>query len=122
MPRDWHNVLSIQRSLRRKCQPSPSHTERLGERVAVTGPSGEGKTTLSKIILGLLKPAEGAIFYGGAPVDELGINNVRAIIGAVMQEDALLAGSIRQNISFFRTAPLKPMLPGPLSLLVFMTI
>ena len=72
-----------------------------GERVAVIGQSGEGKTTILKIILGLLTPTEGQICYGGTPVTELGINNVRPLIGAVMQEDVLLFGSIRQNISFF---------------------
>lgn len=72
-----------------------------GERVAITGQSGEGKTTLLKVILGLLTPTEGAIYFGGLSLTEIGKNNIRPLIGTVMQEDALLVGSVRQNIAFF---------------------
>ncbi|WP_298325237.1 peptidase domain-containing ABC transporter [Asticcacaulis sp.] len=72
-----------------------------GESVAVVGASGCGKTTLLKIALGLLKPIEGDVFYGGQPVRQLGISNYRRQIGTVMQEDVLLTGSLADNIAFF---------------------
>lgn len=72
-----------------------------GESVALVGPSGCGKTTLLKVMLGLLHPQEGEVLYGGVPVKHLGLQNYRRIIGTVMQEDVLLAGSIADNISFF---------------------
>ncbi|OWQ92304.1 ABC transporter [Roseateles aquatilis] len=72
-----------------------------GEVVAIVGRSGAGKTTLLKIILGILKPTEGEVLYGGIPIEHLGLNNYRAQIGAVMQEDTLLSGSVGENISFF---------------------
>jgi ATP-binding cassette, subfamily B, bacterial CvaB/MchF/RaxB len=72
-----------------------------GESVAIVGPSGCGKTTLLKIILGLRKPVEGEVLYGGLPVRQLGLHNYRRLIGTVMQEDTLLAGSILDNITFF---------------------
>jgi ATP-binding cassette, subfamily B, bacterial CvaB/MchF/RaxB len=72
-----------------------------GESVAIVGPSGCGKTTLLKIILGLRNPVEGEVLYGGIPVRQLGMQNYRSVIGTVMQEDVLLAGSIGDNISFF---------------------
>ncbi len=72
-----------------------------GESVAVTGASGVGKTTLLKIMLGLLQPSEGEVLYGGVPVRRLGISNFRAQVGTVMQEDMLLTGSLADNISFF---------------------
>ncbi|MGS0757480.1 ATP-binding cassette domain-containing protein, partial [Roseateles sp. GG27B] len=72
-----------------------------GEIVAVTGPSGAGKTTLLKIALGLLKPTEGEVLFGGMPVRQLGLANFRRQIGTVMQEDSLLSGSLADNISFF---------------------
>ncbi len=72
-----------------------------GENVAVTGPSGAGKTTLLKILLGLLPPNEGEVLYGGVPVRHLGVRNFRRQIGTVMQEDALVTGSLADNISFF---------------------
>jgi ATP-binding cassette subfamily B protein RaxB len=72
-----------------------------GESVAIVGASGCGKTTLLKLILGLRQPVEGEILYGGIPVKQLGLQNFRKLIGTVMQEDVLLAGSIAENISFF---------------------
>jgi len=76
-----------------------------GESVAVVGPSGAGKTTLLKIALGLLQPTEGEVRYGGIPIRQLGMANVRRKIGTVMQDDALLSGSLTDNITFFDTAP-----------------
>lgn len=72
-----------------------------GESVAIVGPSGCGKTTLLKLILGLLTPTEGEILIGGVPVKRLGMHSYRTLVGAVLQDDALLAGSIAENISFF---------------------
>ena len=72
-----------------------------GESVAIVGPSGCGKTTLLKVILGLRKPVEGEVLYGGIPVRQLGLQSYRKLIGTVMQEDTLLAGSIADNICFF---------------------
>ena len=76
-----------------------------GESVAVTGASGCGKTTLLKILLGLLPPSEGEVLYGGIPVRQLGIANVRRQLGTVMQEDVLLTGSLGDNITFFDAHP-----------------
>jgi ATP-binding cassette subfamily B protein RaxB len=72
-----------------------------GECIAVTGPSGCGKTTLMKLLLGLLEPSEGDILINGIKLAQLGPANFRNLIGAVMQEDGLFAGSIADNISFF---------------------
>ncbi|UKE51518.1 peptidase domain-containing ABC transporter [Xanthomonas translucens] len=72
-----------------------------GESVAIIGASGCGKTTLVKLLLGLLKPSEGTIRIGGHDLHKLGPRNVRAIVGAVMQDDQLFAGSIADNIGFF---------------------
>ena len=76
-----------------------------GDSVAVTGPSGAGKTTLLKIMLGLLPPTEGDVLYGGVPVRQLGLANVRRQLGTVMQDDVLLSGSLADNISFFDAQP-----------------
>lgn len=76
-----------------------------GESVAVIGPSGAGKTTLLKIALGLLKPSEGEVLYGGQKVSHLGVQNFRRQIGTVMQEDVLLTGSLAENIAFFDVQP-----------------
>ena len=75
-----------------------------GECVAVTGASGSGKSTLVKLLLGLLEPTEGEILVGGLPLSSLGPANYRSLLGTVMQEDSLFAGSIADNISFFDPA------------------
>lgn len=72
-----------------------------GSMVAITGPSGGGKTTLMKLILGLYEPNEGDILVDGRRLSELGMSHWRAHIGVVMQDDQLLSGSIADNISFF---------------------
>jgi len=72
-----------------------------GQCIAVTGPSGCGKTTLMKLLLGLLEPTEGEILINGVKLSQMGIGNFRNLIGTVMQDDGLFAGSISDNISFF---------------------
>jgi len=72
-----------------------------GQSIALVGPSGCGKTTLCKIILGLLKPTEGEVLVDHIPITQLGVRAYRQLVGTVMQEDVLLAGSIMDNITFF---------------------
>lgn len=72
-----------------------------GDIVALTGASGAGKTTLLKVLLGLLAPTDGEVLYGGIHLRQLGVGNVRRLVGTVMQDDALLTGSLADNISFF---------------------
>lgn len=72
-----------------------------GENVAVTGASGCGKTTLVKLLLGLLMPTEGEVLYGGVPIRQLGFRNYRKLVGVVMQDDSLLSGTIAENVAFF---------------------
>ncbi|GHA75001.1 colicin V biosynthesis protein [Lysobacter bugurensis] len=78
-----------------------SFTVDQGESVAVIGASGCGKTTLVKLMLGLLVPTEGIIRIGGHDLRKLGPRNMRSMVGAVMQDDQLFAGSVGDNISFF---------------------
>jgi ATP-binding cassette subfamily B protein RaxB len=72
-----------------------------GESVAIVGPSGCGKTTLLKLMLGVHAPRTGEIRVGGMTLAQLGLRNWRDMIGTVMQDDQLFAGSIADNISFF---------------------
>jgi len=72
-----------------------------GESVAIVGPSGCGKSTLLQVILGILPATEGDVRVGGVSVKRLGVDTLRSLVGTVMQDDVLFAGSIAENISFF---------------------
>lgn len=69
--------------------------------VTVMGPSGGGKTTLLKIMLGLLEPTSGEVLVDGVPMQTIGARVYREQVAAVMQDDQLLSGSIADNICFF---------------------
>ncbi len=72
-----------------------------GEFIAITGPSGGGKTTLMKILMGLFEPSQGAVRLGERPITSYRKIKYRQAIGSVAQGDTLYAGSLAQNISFF---------------------
>jgi ATP-binding cassette, subfamily B, bacterial CvaB/MchF/RaxB len=75
-----------------------------GQFVTIMGPSGGGKTTLVKIMLGLIEPTGGEILIDGIPLATIGARPYREHVAAVMQEDQLLSGSIADNICFFDSA------------------
>jgi ATP-binding cassette subfamily B protein RaxB len=72
-----------------------------GEMIALVGPSGGGKTTLLKIMMGLFEPTSGQVLIDGHPLASHGLRNWRRQIGSVSQDDALFAGSLAENIAFF---------------------
>lgn len=72
-----------------------------GETVAIVGASGGGKTTLLKIMLGLFEPTSGEVLVDQRPLAQFGKRAFRGQVGSVAQDDALYAGSLADNISFF---------------------
>ena len=76
-----------------------------GEAIVVVGPSGCGKSTLLKILCGLLEPSRGQVVVNGVPLARAGLQNYRRMLGVVMQDDQLFAGSLADNITFFSDRP-----------------
>ena len=69
--------------------------------VALTGRSGAGKTTLAKVVVGLLPATEGRVLIDGLDIRDIEPTSLRAQLSAVMQEDFVFAGSISDNVSLF---------------------
>jgi len=72
-----------------------------GEHIAITGPSGGGKSTLVKLLLGLAEPDSGNFLVDGVPLSRFGYKSYHGQIAAVLQEDSLFAGSLADNIALF---------------------
>ncbi|BBD70781.1 cyclic nucleotide-regulated ABC bacteriocin/lantibiotic exporter [Nostoc commune NIES-4072] len=72
---------------------------RPGQMIALVGRSGSGKTTISKLVLGLYPPTEGKILIDGYDTSSLSLRSLRSQIGVVDQDTFLFGGTIRENIS-----------------------
>lgn len=74
-----------------------------GETVALVGPSGGGKSTLFKLLLGYYPPGSGAISILGKGIDQYSLAELREQIAYVPQESYLFSGTIAENIAFGKT-------------------
>jgi ATP-binding cassette subfamily B protein len=72
----------------------------VGQTIAFVGPSGAGKTTLVKLLVGLYMPHTGQILYNKVPGSNIDLNGLREQIGFVTQDTQLFAGTIRENLKF----------------------
>lgn len=71
-----------------------------GEKIALVGASGAGKSTIASLLLGLYAPAEGEVRIDGVPMRELDVRWLRRNTALVMQESVLLAGTVEDNLRF----------------------
>jgi subfamily B ATP-binding cassette protein MsbA len=69
-----------------------------GQRVALVGPSGAGKTTLFSVLLGFLPTSGGRVLWDGAPLSGLKPSSVRGQVAWVPQEPVLFSGTVRHNL------------------------
>ncbi len=76
----------------------------IGETIAFVGPSGAGKTTLVKLLVGLYTPQQGEILYNGISRDQIDFDKLRERIGFVTQDTQLFSGTIRENLLFVNPA------------------
>lgn len=70
-----------------------------GQTVALVGRSGSGKTTISKLVLGLYPPTDGKLLIDGQDITSLSLRSLRSQIGVVDQDTFLFGGTIRENIA-----------------------
>jgi ATP-binding cassette subfamily B protein len=75
-----------------------------GETIAFVGPSGAGKTTLVKLLVGLYPPKSGRIVYNGLSSVDIDLESLRERIGFVTQDTQLFSGTIRENLKFVNPA------------------
>lgn len=69
-----------------------------GEKVAIIGGTGSGKTTLSRLILGFFNPTDGEIYIGGNAYSDLSKNDVRKRFSIALQKPMIFEGTIRENL------------------------
>lgn len=73
-----------------------------GEHVALIGPIGSGKSTIARLIAGLYEPVSGLVMLDGIDIRQMEPRAMRAKIGALLQDNSLLTGTIRENIELSR--------------------
>lgn len=71
-----------------------------GERIAIVGGSGSGKSTVMNLLIGLLEPTSGQILIDDVPLTEMPMQDYRHFISVVPQNSVLFSGSIRENITY----------------------
>ncbi len=76
-----------------------------GEKIALVGASGGGKSTLVQVLLGLYPAWQGRICFDGVPVERIGLEVVREHVATVLQHPALFNGTIRSNLTLGRDYP-----------------
>jgi ATP-binding cassette subfamily B protein len=102
---DLHHLVFRHVSFQHQTASSPALTDisfsaKRGDTVAFVGPSGAGKTTLVKLLVGLYRPQAGDILYNGHPASDVDLNQLRERIGFVTQDTQLFSGTIRENLLF----------------------
>lgn len=77
-----------------------------GEKIAIVGPSGSGKSSLLNILIGITKPCRGQILINGKNSDEFSDRSYKSLIGYVPQDVYLRNGTISSNIAFGQDEPI----------------
>ena len=76
-----------------------------GQKIALVGASGGGKSTLASVLIGLYPPSSGMIYYDGVPLTRIGLDVVREHVATVLQHPALFNDTVRNNLLLGRTRP-----------------
>ena len=96
---EFRNVIFRYPGSTQRALDDVSFTVGAGERVAILGRVGSGKSTITRMILGLYQPTEGAVFIDETDVRQIHPDDLRHNVGAVLQDVFLLSGAVRENIT-----------------------
>jgi len=99
---EFAHVSFQHRTAKRPALADVSFSLKRGETIAFVGPSGAGKTTLVKLLVGLYQPDDGVVRYNGTDADQIDPEELRSQIGFVTQDTQLFSGTIRENLLFVR--------------------
>jgi len=97
---EFENVGFMHQSANTPALTDISFAVNRGETIAFVGPSGAGKTTLVKLLVGLYQPKQGEILYNGVKSTDVDLDRLRERIGLVTQDAQLFSGTIRENLKF----------------------
>jgi ATP-binding cassette subfamily B protein len=97
---EFEEVTFKHQSSRQHAVKNISFSAATGETIAFVGPSGAGKTTLVKLLVGLYLPASGRVLYNGTDGKEIDLDELREEIGLVTQDTQLFSGTIKENLLF----------------------
>lgn len=96
---EFRNVIFRYPGSTQRALDDVSFTIGAGERVAILGRVGSGKSTIARLILGLYQPTEGAVLIDETDVRQIHPDDLRHNVGAVLQDVFLLSGAVRENIT-----------------------
>jgi ABC transporter fused permease/ATP-binding protein len=77
-----------------------SFSVKAGEKLAIVGPSGTGKSTIASLILRFYNPQSGQVLFDGSPAENYSLTDIRSQIAIVPQDVLLFGGTIRENIAY----------------------
>jgi len=97
-----YNDVTFSYSKKSKVLNSISFDIKPGDKVALVGESGEGKTTISNLLMRLYEPTSGTIEIDGTDINRVTQHSLRSNIATVFQDSALFSGTIRENIAYAR--------------------
>jgi len=99
--------ISFDYDIRRTIIKNISFTVPNGKKVAIVGPTGAGKSTISRLLFKFYDPKEGNIFINNTNVNKISQNSLRKIIGVVPQDTVLFNDTIYYNIAYGNTGATK---------------
>ncbi|HLF46276.1 MAG TPA: ABC transporter ATP-binding protein [Chitinophagaceae bacterium] len=101
---EFNNVMFKHQTATQHAINNISFKVKTGETVAFVGPSGAGKTTMMKLLVGLYRPQKGKILYNGKDENNINFEDLRNQIGFVTQDTQLFSGTIKENLVFVNPA------------------